>query len=356
MDPTAVNWNITIDDFDSILHYADQSVWRTPDPSASDFDASKSPWMRGTYHETTTKGASVRFEITGPAVYIYGAKGPDFGSFEIQIDHYTGIFSAYSAQESGRPQVLYAASNLTYGHHMITLTNLGALPDYGIDKGGNGFWLDYIDTTIQVAPPGATARNQTFEETSSAITYDGVWGNNTGPVFSGGGTTFTNGDGASFKFTFKGSAIMILGDKKNDHGEYNVILDGGLPQGFNGISGCGGAFGMTCEQQVPTIKYLASNLDDSEHTVSLFNQAGQNDSFFDLDSIVVVVPSSYKPRTLNTDSVFVNSTTGGNTNGGNGTNSGGNTGAGAINHAPGMMSIMLLIFTLLFTVRSLRRS
>lgn len=97
---------------------------------------------------------------------------------------------------------------------------------------------------------------------------------------------------------------------------YGVKLDDQPEAFFNGTSGCGGAFGLTCEQQVPILKFLGSNLDSSEHTLTVTNYAGVNRSFFgvcrrpvswtqpianvfiDLDSVVVVVPSTYAPRTL----------------------------------------------------------
>ena len=47
--------------------------------------------------------------------------------------------------------------------------------------------------------------NTTLQETDSRITYKGTWGNNTGELFSGGGTTFTNTD-ASFSFNFEGQS------------------------------------------------------------------------------------------------------------------------------------------------------
>lgn len=144
----------------------------------------------------------------------------------------------------------------------------------------------------------ATVSNVTYQETDPAITFNGTWGNNTGPFFSGGGTTFTNEDGASFSFSFHGtpshptclsladkslttgSTVYVFGDKKNDHGTYGVVLDNQPAQLLDGVSGCGGAFGQTCEEQIPSIKYLASNLDDSLHTITLVNHAGVNNSFF----------------------------------------------------------------------------
>jgi hypothetical protein len=55
----AVNWNMTIDDFDSML------TWETPDLSAAGFDPSTSPWLSGTYHNTMIIGASMSLNITG---------------------------------------------------------------------------------------------------------------------------------------------------------------------------------------------------------------------------------------------------------------------------------------------------
>ncbi|PPQ83210.1 hypothetical protein CVT25_004269 [Psilocybe cyanescens] len=360
MDLSAVNWNVTIDDFDSILTYEDQSVWTTPDPSVPNFDPTNSPWLRGTFHQTTIKGASVSLNITGPALYVYGSTGPTFGSYEIEIDSTVLRYSAYSQTSKNVSTLLFAASNLTFANHNVVLRNVGAQVDAG-DKGGDGFLLDYIHSTIQLAPAGATVKNVTFEEHDPALSYTGTWGNNTSPAFSGGGSTFTSGDGASFTFSFHGSAIYVLGDKKNDHRLYSVVLDAQPAVTLNGISGCGGAFGMTCEQQAPSIKYLASNLDDSEHKLTLVNHANVNTSFFDLDSIVVTVPSQYAPRQLSPGSSPFTSTTSSGptsspTSGGNGANT--TPGAGSDTSAAissfSMMSypIFFLAFTLLFLFRT----
>jgi len=66
MDTSAVNFNVTLDDFDSVLSYTDQSVWTTPDPSpGSDFNATSSPLWMGTYHRTQTVGAEFSLNFTG---------------------------------------------------------------------------------------------------------------------------------------------------------------------------------------------------------------------------------------------------------------------------------------------------
>ncbi|KAF8154228.1 hypothetical protein B0H34DRAFT_81944 [Crassisporium funariophilum] len=366
MDSSAVNWNVTIDDFDSLLTYEDTAVWTTPDPFAPGFNPTGSGWLSGTFHETKTKNASVSLNITGPAIYIYGNTGPAYGSYEVQIDTVKQQYSAYRETADNAPRLLFAASNLTFANHNVVLRNLGARPEAG-DKGGDGFVLDYIHSTIQLAPAGATVSNTTYEENNPALTYTGVWGNNTGPSFSGGGTAYTNGDRASVSLSFHGSAIYVLGDKKNDHRIYSVVLDGRPAELYNGVSGCGGAFGMTCEQQAPTIKYLASNLDDTLHTIKIENHPGVNNSFFDLDSIVVTVPSKYEPRQLATGPLpFVNSSNPTNIPSGGGSNPsptaspgpGGNGGTGAAPSALLIMSnpLLLLVLAVLFILRpNLRR-
>lgn len=65
MDTSAVNVNVTVDDFDSVVSYPDQSVWQTPDPSSSTFTAVGSPWWMGTYHKTDVVDASFSFNFTG---------------------------------------------------------------------------------------------------------------------------------------------------------------------------------------------------------------------------------------------------------------------------------------------------
>ncbi|KAJ2927990.1 hypothetical protein H1R20_g9115, partial [Candolleomyces eurysporus] len=284
MDPTAVNVNITADDFDTVLVYEDQAQWTTPDPSSRDFDGNDPAYLRGTYHLTETKGAAVRLNFTGPALYVYGHKGPRFGSIRIGLDTATIEVSAYAASESTSPTLLYSTSNLTYARHSLALTNVGAVSSAG-DAGGDAFLLDFIQWTIQAAPAGATIQNVTYQEDNPALSYTGEWGHNTSPAFSGGGTTYTNADRASASMRFNGSAIYVLGDIKNDHRIYGIKLDNNPEEFYNGTSGCGGAFGLTCEQQVPILKYLGSNLDETEHTITITNYAGVNNSFFGAISI-----------------------------------------------------------------------
>lgn len=90
--------------------------------------------------------------VAGPAIFIYGHKGPAYGSFEVQIDsNTTATFSAYLATNSSAPSLLFSTTNLTYGSHSLILKNLGAKEG---DAGGNVLLFDYLQTTVQVAPAG----------------------------------------------------------------------------------------------------------------------------------------------------------------------------------------------------------
>lgn len=62
------------------------------------------------------------------------------------------------------------------------------------------------------------------------------------------------------------------------------MLDSGPPHIYDGISGCDGAFGMTCEQTRPTLAYFVSNLDGGLHNLTLANIAGVNNLYFGMAS------------------------------------------------------------------------
>ncbi|KAF9012781.1 hypothetical protein BDZ89DRAFT_1023937 [Hymenopellis radicata] len=341
MDASALNVNVSVDDFDSILSYSpDQAPWVTPDPFSADVNLETTPWWLGTYHRTEQIDASISLNFTGPAIYVYGMAGPEYGSFEVGIDDNKTTLSAYAAENGTAPHLLYSTDKLAYTNHTLTLKNLGKLDG---DKGGNAFLFDFLYMTVQMAPAGATISNKTLEETDPSITYSGEWDNNSSGNFSGGGTTYTNGDLASFTLDFQASAIYLFGDKKNDHREYNVYLDNGTAQTFNATSGCGGAFGQTCEEQQPTIKYFASNLDASVHTLKVENLAGVNHSFFDFDNIVLTVPSEYAPRNLS-----VTSSSSGN---GSSSTSGSSGSSDAASSLLAFNPLFLLAFTALFVLK-----
>lgn len=63
MHRSPTQFNLTVDDFDSLITYPNQSLWLTPDPSAGTNPA-LDIWVGERYHLTNTTGASFSFLST----------------------------------------------------------------------------------------------------------------------------------------------------------------------------------------------------------------------------------------------------------------------------------------------------
>ncbi|KAL0069941.1 hypothetical protein AAF712_002836 [Marasmius tenuissimus] len=231
---TTITTPLVVDDFDCILNYTDHTAWTTPDPWSSTYNSDSPEWVRGTWHKTEVVGekSEVKFDFIGPSITVYGHSGPSYGSYSVTIDDKVTLTrSAYATSNASLPYALYTTTNLTNAAHTIKLRNLGK---QGSDAGGNALLLDFI--TVPIVLGEGDAKNVTVEETDERVKYSGWWGSNKSGNFSGGGSTYTNDDGASFELTFNASTIYILGDKKNDHGMYTVQLDDNPAQTYNAIA------------------------------------------------------------------------------------------------------------------------
>ncbi|KAJ7806285.1 hypothetical protein B0H14DRAFT_2876174 [Mycena olivaceomarginata] len=289
-----IKFNLTVDDFDSLITYPNQSHWTTPDPSAAP-DPVLAIWFDSTYHRTNVSGASLSYSFKGSDLFLFGAAGPQFGSYEIELDGRRETHSAHASQNASG-HLLFSKHGLNAEReHELKVTNLG--PKH---KGeGTDLLVDFVKSTAQiVASQGTTLANTTLEETDVRLVYTGNWTENVfNPLFSGGFSRFTNGDGASVTLNFTASALYILGDKTDRHGLYTVSLDGAPPTTFNGVSGCGGAFAHACEKD-NTLAYFATFNDEHEereHRVTVTNVPGELGAFFDLDAFILTTASYPSP-------------------------------------------------------------
>ena len=66
--------------------------------------------------------------------------------------------------------------------------------------------------------------------------YSGKWTTQTGPNFSNGTSTYTQGGDNTMAIAFQGSAFYLYGDSVNDHGFYEVYIDQGDKPWENGRS------------------------------------------------------------------------------------------------------------------------
>ncbi|KAJ7155310.1 hypothetical protein C8R46DRAFT_1117400 [Mycena filopes] len=327
-------FNLTVDDFDSLITYPDQSQWTTPDPSAA-HDPALDIWFDGTYHRTNVTGASLSFEFKGSEFYLFGAAGPAFGSYAISIDGRKAEECTAHAAQNASQHLLFSTARLPYADHVVKVTNLGTR-----HRGeGTDLLVDFVKTTVDIAPAGATLTNTTLEETDAQLVYTGNWTENVfNPLFSGGFSRYTNDANGSVSLSFHATAIFIFGDKTDRHGLYTVTLDGGPPTTFNGVSGCGGAFAHACEKD-NTLAYFAANLDPGEHSVTVQNIPGELGAYFDLDAIVLTNPSTYlHDRATREVGMF-----------------GRRTSAGVRVGEPGMHLLMLFLFLGLVLARPFRR-
>lgn len=158
----------------------------------------------------------------GTAVYVFGASGPAYGSYEVSFDGNAQNKSAYAPTNATEPFLLFNTSGLPQTTHSLKVTNLGSTAA----SEGTSLLLDWIHLTADFGAPGyvpflpITSRNcvslyrpfpraeiksTIIEETDPALKFTGKWGHNTNPSFSGGGTTFTQEDNASVSLTFRGT-------------------------------------------------------------------------------------------------------------------------------------------------------
>ena len=84
--------------------------------------------------------------------------------------------------------------------------------------------------------------------------------------------------GASAQFTFNGTGIWIYGAKRPNHNLYNVTLDGGAPQTFNG----------SADNIFQTPLFSQTDLSNTQHTITLTNagvDATRTNDYLDVDFV-----------------------------------------------------------------------
>lgn len=91
------------------------------------------------------------FILVGRAIYIYGASGPQFGSYQVSIDGNNVVKTAHAATNASDPFLLFSNTSLLNANHTLTLTNLGARDG---DNGANDFLFDYLQFEVDLAPAG----------------------------------------------------------------------------------------------------------------------------------------------------------------------------------------------------------
>jgi len=263
------SFNLTVEDSSPLISYSPAGSWNdTPsgDPLASSYSG-------GSYHTTSTNGATATITFTGTAFSVYGGRRPNYGTYSVTVDGRPITSSTAQSNDASARQLLATAVGLPYGPHTAVLTSTSGVID-----------IDSIDFVGQVGKPGETEVRQIFDDMDSAIVYSpaSAWNTNTGSPFMNGTLHFTNATSASATLSFFGEAVAVFGTVSPDHANFSVTIDGKsqvLP---------GGSGGLTTSLHQQVLLYYGSDLGSGEHTLTFSGDSQTSAApFIDLDAITV---------------------------------------------------------------------
>ncbi|WWD19606.1 hypothetical protein CI109_104068 [Kwoniella shandongensis] len=249
-------------------------------------------YFLSTFAATYSDGDSVSLAFNGTKIVVYGAKRANHGRYAAQMDGGDILYQDGYAATNTFKQPLYTASGLSgTAEHTVSLSNAPTTPVTGI----NGFtWFD-IDYVAITTTTSAQAHKVTYDDTASNVQYFGTGWSTNGTQFGNYYNTtshYTSHIGDSFQLQFNGTAVQIYGSVFTDHGNYSVSIDGGEKHIFNG---------SYSTLQTGTTIYLASNLKDGPHTMTVTNLGGNptgNSLDFDFAEVYVSPASTSSTSTL----------------------------------------------------------
>ncbi|CAE6454967.1 unnamed protein product [Rhizoctonia solani] len=228
-------YNITVKNIYSMITYSGR--WAEYASSSPNKDTMLNRYQNSSFHSSQTAGDSITIKFNGTAIYIYGAKRPNYGHYPVTIDGgKKERFDAYAPTQPGGDdgfffqQVLFSRTNLENQLHEVVLTN---------DSGGGIIRrvidIDYItwtsngdlDTTIYV-----------FDDSHPSWSYYGIWKSYLSYSWSAYNESSHSSQvsGSYTVFTFEGEAVYFYGRRWVDHGRFIVTLDNQELVMFDGFS------------------------------------------------------------------------------------------------------------------------
>ncbi|KAJ7470798.1 hypothetical protein FB451DRAFT_1368038 [Mycena latifolia] len=265
--------NHTIDNVSPLITYS--SNWRE---GGSD-DSLISNYSNGTFTLSDTQGSYATFTFNGTAIWVYGAKRPNHGTYSVALDNNITVNDGFSS-DSIIQTPLFMATNLADTTHSMTITNQETNASLAFLD------LDFITWTNSIGKAGETVAQDLVEDTSSAFSYKpaGAWVENsanlTGFSSNTGHSTFSN---ASVTYTFVGDEVTLYGAVGPNLAPYTVSLDNGTATSYNATK-------ANYAAQVPL--YHASDLGSGVHTIKVTNNPQSFGQALSIDyAITANVPS-----------------------------------------------------------------
>jgi hypothetical protein len=261
------SFNLTVEDSSPLITYAPGGSWiDTPsnDPLAPSYSG-------GSYHISSTQGATATINFNGTGLSIFGAHRSNYGTYSISIDGQEIETATAQANNNATRQVLGSTSGLSYSSHTAVFTNTGGAP---VD-------IDFIEFEAQIGQPGSVGTQTTIDDTDPSIAYTPAseWKVNGQSEFFDSTLHFSVSPNASASFTFTGEAVAVFGAVASDQADMLVTVDGDA-QIFHGGSG----LVSTVHPQV--LLFFISDLSVGQHTLVISGASQTNSTpFVDVDFI-----------------------------------------------------------------------
>ncbi|WP_082722528.1 X2-like carbohydrate binding domain-containing protein [Paenibacillus jilunlii] len=138
-------------------------------------------------------------------------------------------------------------------------------------------------------PPNPVTRSVYINDNDSGIVYNGTWSSQSGRTAGdyGADVHYTETEGDSFVYTFKGTGIDLLTEKDSSQGDVLVYLDDAAsPQTVSTYT--------PGTKEVQQVVYSATGLADGEHTLKVVKGSGQ---YMLLDALKISVNQLLNPVT-----------------------------------------------------------
>ncbi|KAJ3514114.1 hypothetical protein NLJ89_g2558 [Agrocybe chaxingu] len=264
------SFNITVEDSSPLFTYSPAGSW-TDTPFD---DALASSYSAGSYHTTSTEGATATIIFTGTGLSIFGGLRPNYGTYSISVDGRTVSSGSARSNEASFRQILGAASGLPYGTHTAVITNSNGAP---ID-------IDWVDFETQAGRSGDDTVRESLDDTDPSLVYSpsSSWVLNSGSEFANNTLHFSKDPNASVSMNFSGDAIAVYGTMSPDHANIRMALNGDVQ------TVVGGSRGVISAVRPQILLYYRADLGPGQHTLTMSGESQTTTGpFIDLDFISV---------------------------------------------------------------------
>ena len=162
--------------------------------------------------ETADDGARINFRATGTTITLFRNTDPSFGSMNVIVDG--RLINVPNNTSTGR-KVPFVISGLTKATHVVEIINAGAN-------------ILQFDAAQASSPAPLMASPTRVNENSPALSYTGLWVNNTPPAAFGRTSRTTTDPSAAIDFSFTGNQVCVIYVRQPAGGTFDVVVNGQL--------------------------------------------------------------------------------------------------------------------------------